>query len=73
MNAVIHIYLDHIEFMLLMNDDKLHQKLQKEITRKSRETDDKSAFDTVWSKYKPSIEKAVFDIDNEPKLSVQEK
>ena len=69
---VVQIYLVHVEFKLLMDKDKLHQKLQKEIKRKVKEThDEKSAFDFVWSRYKPAIEKAVFDL--EVKLSAEEK
>ena len=55
-----------------MDKDKLHKKLLKEMRKKVKEThDEKLAFDFVWSRYKPAIEKAVFDL--EVKLSAEEK
>jgi hypothetical protein len=70
---VIQIYLGNVELKLLLDKDKLHKKLKQVIQKKMKEMDKKSAFDFAWRRYRPAIEKAVFDLYHTAALTKIEK
>jgi len=70
---VIQLYLDNVEFKLMLEKDKLHKKLKRVMVKKIKGMDEKSAFDRTWREYRPAIEKAVFDLCKHTALTKTEK